>query len=151
MPHKSSASDTRSSQGLPAVRPLARASRCATAIIISPIRVGEISGHFDPISCIGGRIPTKRESLLRAGRSVEEPRPEDQAYAAKAVKYCRELFVRQPPFDYDLGLDDKAFYCVEMTEKAYRSSGMPLSEPLRLGDMENIARYPICVIAFRSS
>jgi hypothetical protein len=47
-----------------------------------------------------------------------------------------------------LRIDDEAFYCVEMTEKAYRTNGMPLSEPLRLGDMENIARYPICVIAF---
>jgi hypothetical protein len=79
---------------------------------------------------------------------VKRVRPEDRPYTAKAVRYCRELFARQLPFDYDLGVDDEAFYCVEMTEKAYRSSGMPLSEPVRLGDMENIARYPICVLVF---
>jgi hypothetical protein len=78
---------------------------------------------------------------------VKRVRPEDRPYAAAAVRYCRELFVRQPPFDYDLAIDDAAFYCVEMTEKAYRSGGLPLSEPVRLGDMEDLARYPICVLA----
>jgi hypothetical protein len=79
---------------------------------------------------------------------VKRVRPADQPYAAKAVRFCRELYTKQLPFDYDLGIDDQAFYCVEMTEKAYRSNGLPLSEPLRLGDMENIARYPVCVIVF---
>jgi hypothetical protein len=79
---------------------------------------------------------------------VKRVRPEYQQYTAKAIAYCRELFVKQVPFDYSLGIDDQAFYCVEMTEKAYRCSGLPLSEPLRLGDMENIARYPICIVVF---
>jgi hypothetical protein len=79
---------------------------------------------------------------------VKRVRESDQQYTSKAVAYCRELFGRQAPFDYELGTDDEAFYCVEMTEKAYRSNGMPLSEPLRLGDMERITRYPICVLAF---
>jgi hypothetical protein len=79
---------------------------------------------------------------------VKRVRPLDQPHAAKAVRYCQDLFARQLPFDYDLGLDDEAFYCVEMTEKAYRTNGLPLSEPLRLGDMENVSRYPICVLVF---
>jgi hypothetical protein len=79
---------------------------------------------------------------------VKRVRPEYQQYTVKAVAFCRELYIRQVPFDYDLGIDDEAFYCVEMTEKAYRNSGMPLSEPLRLGDMENITRYPVCVMGF---
>src|SRR5206468_2742300 len=52
------------------------------------------------------------------------------------------------PFDYNLSDTDEAFYCLEMTEKAYRSGGLPLSEALRLGDMENISRFPICVLVF---
>ena len=79
---------------------------------------------------------------------VKRARPEDQQYTSKAIAYCRDLFARQVPFDYDLGLDSEAFYCVEMTEKAYRTNGMPLSEPVRLGDMENITRYPIAVLVF---
>ena len=63
----------------------------------------------------------------------------------------RLLFVatdRISAFDYVLAIDDAAYYCVEMTEKAYRAGGMALSEPVRLGDMENIARYPVCVFVF---
>jgi hypothetical protein len=80
--------------------------------------------------------------------AVKRVRPEYRRYTAKAVDYCRTLYVRQAPFDYDLSLNDDAFYCVEMTEKAYRSNGLPLSEPLRLGEMENITRYPVCVLVF---
>jgi hypothetical protein len=79
---------------------------------------------------------------------VKRVRAEDQQYTAKAVAYCRDLYARQVPFDYELGSDDNAFYCVEMTEKAYRSNGMPLSEPLRLGDMERVTRYPVCILVF---
>jgi len=79
---------------------------------------------------------------------VKRVRPENRPYAARAVAYCRDLYEKQLPFDYDLGINDEAYYCVEMTEKAYRSNGLPLSEPLRLGDMENITRYPICVLVF---
>jgi len=79
---------------------------------------------------------------------VKRVRPEYQAYTSKAIQFCRDLYAQQVPFDYDLDIDDSAFYCVEMTEKAYRNSGLPLSDPLRLGDMENVARYPLCVIAF---
>ena len=79
-----------------------------------------------------------------------------QAGPARGSAVCRQgrpLLPRpgsrsRSPFDFDLDIDDEAFYCVEMTEKAYRSSGMPLSEPVRLGDMENITRYPICVFVF---
>jgi len=79
---------------------------------------------------------------------VKRVRPENRQYTAAAIRYCRDLYLRQPPFDYNLNMDDQAYYCLEMTEKAYRSGGLALSEPLRLGDMENIARFPICVLVF---
>jgi hypothetical protein len=79
---------------------------------------------------------------------VKRVRPEYQAYVPRALKFCRDVYEQQAPFDYDLSVDDKAFYCVEMSEKAYRNNGLPLAEPVRLGDMENITRFPICVMAF---
>ena len=79
---------------------------------------------------------------------VKRVKPEYQGYAAKAVSFCREMFRTQPPFDYDLGIDDKAFYCVEMSEKAYRNKGLPLADPVRLGDMENITKFPVAVMVF---
>ena len=35
-----------------------------------------------------------------------------------------------------------------MTEKAFRASGLALSEPVRLGDMENAPQFPICMFMF---
>lgn len=79
---------------------------------------------------------------------VKRLRPNLKTHAAGAVRFCREMYQEQPPFDYNLSLDDDALYCVEMTEKAYRASGLPLSEPVALADMENVSRYPICIFAF---
>lgn len=59
------------------------------------------------------------------------------------LNFCRTTFNNQVPFDYDLGIDDKALYCVEMTEKAFRAGGLILSQPVRLGDMENLDQYPL--------
>ena len=66
------------------------------------------------------------------------------------LAYCRTAFDEQVPFDYRFDPDDSALYCVEMTEKAFRSQGLALSEPVRLGDMENGGRYPICIGLFLS-
>jgi hypothetical protein len=79
---------------------------------------------------------------------VKRVKPELRSSAEAAVRFCREVFEKQVPFDYDLGLDDKAYYCVEMTEKAYRAAGLPLSEPVRLGDMERVTEFPVCIFAF---
>jgi len=70
-------------------------------------------------------------------------RPEYQPRIPKIIEYLHRIYKSQPPFDYELALDDQALYCVEMTEKAFRSAGLPLSEPVRLGDMERAAEKPI--------
>lgn len=79
---------------------------------------------------------------------VKRVRPEGKTHADAAVRYCRHAFDVQIPFDYDFQLDDQALYCVEMTEKAYRSSGLELSKPIRLGDMERATEYPVCIFVF---
>ncbi len=79
---------------------------------------------------------------------VKRVKPGNQPYAAKAVQFCRDAFARQVPFDYDLSISDDSFYCVEMSEKAYRNNGLPLAEPVKLGNMENVNKFPICVMVF---
>lgn len=79
---------------------------------------------------------------------VKRVRPDRKAHAVAAVRFCRQAFEQQVPFDYDFELDDQALYCVEMTEKAYRSSGLELSKPVRLGDMERATEYPVCIFVF---
>lgn len=79
---------------------------------------------------------------------VKRPRPAKQSLVPAAIAYCKDVYDRQVPFDYELGLDDSAFYCIELTEKAYRAAGMKLSDPIRLGDMDRAPEFPICMFMF---
>ena len=48
------------------------------------------------------------------------------------------------PFDYQLSQDATApLYCIEMTEKAFRSAGIVLSQPICLGHMEKASEFPV--------
>jgi Permuted papain-like amidase enzyme, YaeF/YiiX, C92 family len=115
---------------------------------ISAIEDGEVV-VYDTTKAGVRRQPFAVWILDNAGPfGVKRVKPESQAYAAKAVKFCRDVYKRQVPFDFDLNISDDAFYCVEMSEKAYRSNGLPLGDPVKLGDMENVAQYPFTVMAF---
>jgi len=79
---------------------------------------------------------------------VKRLRPGWRQAIPGVLAYCRRVFDQQVPFDYSFDLDDSALYCLEMTEKAFRSQGLALSQPVRLGDMENATQYPICMDLF---
>jgi hypothetical protein len=81
---------------------------------------------------------------------VKRPKTEHRTHIPEVIAYCRKLYEEQPPFDFELSLDDKAFYCLEMTEKAYRAAGLTLSEPIRIGDMENAGKYPLQLFMFQT-
>ena len=98
-----------------------------------------------------GRIPFAVWILDNVGALGVKRLKADRRRAIPGVlAYCRKVFADQVPFDYSFDLDDSALYCLEMTEKAFRSQGLALSEPVRLGDMENANRYPICMLLFVS-
>ena len=63
------------------------------------------------------------------------------------IEYCRKVYEQQVPFDSEFRMDDEALYCVEMTEKAFRSQGLALSEPVRIGDWEKLADYTLTALA----
>jgi hypothetical protein len=65
------------------------------------------------------------------------------------IGYCRAKYEQQVPFDFGFHMDDAALYCVELTEKAFRSQGMALSEPVRIGDWEHLTGYPLTVLAIQ--
>ncbi len=44
-------------------------------------------------------------------------------------------------------MDDSKLYCLELTEKAFRSQGLALSEPVRIGDWEDLVHYPLTAFA----
>ena len=77
---------------------------------------------------------------------VKRLKPEHRGAIPKVLAYLHKVFREQPPFDYELGLDDSKLYCVEMTEKAYRYAGLPLSEPVKIGDMERAMEFPLCML-----
>jgi hypothetical protein len=74
---------------------------------------------------------------------VKRLKPEYSKKIPQVVGFCRKVFNEQVPFDYQLSEDDSALYCIEMTEKAFRSAGIELSKPIRLGDMERAAEFPL--------
>jgi Permuted papain-like amidase enzyme, YaeF/YiiX, C92 family len=74
---------------------------------------------------------------------VKRVKPEYKDAIPKVIAYLHKVYEEQLPFDYELEDDDKALYCVEMTEKAYRAAGLKLSDPVRLGDMERATEFPL--------
>jgi hypothetical protein len=79
---------------------------------------------------------------------VKRLKPEHRGRIAGVLSYCREKFEQQVPFDSSFRLDDTALYCLELTEKAFRSQGLALSQPVRIGDWEHLTRYPLTTVAF---
>ncbi len=78
---------------------------------------------------------------------VKRLKPADRHRIPGVISYCRRVFEQQVSFDFEFRLDDDAFYCLELTEKAFRSQKMALSEPVRIGDWEHLNRYPLTAIA----
>ena len=40
-------------------------------------------------------------------------------------------------------MEDDSLYCLELTEKAFRSQGLALSEPIPIGDWEYVTSFPL--------
>jgi hypothetical protein len=80
---------------------------------------------------------------------VKRLRPEFHGAIPRVLAYCRRVYQEQVPFDYELGQDDSALYCIEMTAKAFQAAGVELCKPIRLGDMERASEFPLCMFGLR--
>jgi hypothetical protein len=78
---------------------------------------------------------------------VKRLKPEHRDRISGVIGYCRTKFEQQVPFDFGFRPDDAALYCVELTEKAFRSQGLMLSQPVRIGDWEHLGSYPVTALA----
>ena len=78
---------------------------------------------------------------------VKRLKPEHRHHIPGVLAFCRKVFEQQIPFDFEFHPDDSALYCLEMTEKAFRSQGLALSESVRIGDWEHLVRYPLTALA----
>ena len=81
-------------------------------------------------------LDTANDSLV-----IKRPRPEYRFAVPAAAAYCEDVWLRQVPFDDALRLDDERLYCTEMIEKAYRSGGVVLSEPLPIKCLPHYRRW----------
>ncbi len=81
-------------------------------------------------------LDTADESLV-----IKRLRPEFRECIPQAIAYCEDVWQRQVPFDSDLKPDDDKLYCSEMIEKAYRSGGVVLSQPLTIRCMPHYKRW----------
>jgi hypothetical protein len=77
---------------------------------------------------------------------VKRLKPEHRHHIPGVIGYCRRVFKQEVPFDFEFHLDDSALYCLELTEKAFRSGGLALSEPVRIGDWEHLNSFPITAL-----
>lgn len=96
------------------------------------------------------RQPLKVWVLDNAGpMGVKRLKPEFRDRIPEVLSFCRRVYQAQVPFDYELGLDDSAYYCCELTEKAFRAANLALSEPIRLGDMERAHEFPVQILSLQ--
>jgi len=94
------------------------------------------------------RMPFEAWTLECVGSfGVKRLKPEHRCRIPGVVGFCRAAFEQQVPFDFQFGLDDSALYCVELTEKAFRSQGLKLSDPVRIGDWEHLTSFPLTALA----
>ncbi len=110
----------------------------------------EIPIVYDTTRPAAARVPFCVWVLDNVGCiGVKRPRPEFRSAIPQVLAYCRKVHHDQVPFDYEFSLDDSALYCVEMTQKAFMAAGIELSKPIRLGDMERAADYPMCMFGLK--
>ncbi len=74
---------------------------------------------------------------------VKRLKPEHRNRIAGVIDYHLAAYERQVPFDAGFRMEDDSLYCLELTEKAFRSRGLALSEPVRIGDWEYLANFPL--------
>jgi len=77
---------------------------------------------------------------------VKRLTPEHRERIAGVIGFCRAAFERQVPFDPGFRMEDDSFYCLELTEKAFRSQGLALSEPVRIVDWEYLTSLPLTAL-----
>jgi hypothetical protein len=93
------------------------------------------------------RIPFEAWMLECVGPlGIKRLKPGHRPHIPGVIGYCRQVFEQEVPFDFEFHLEDSALYCLELTEKAFRSQGLVLSDPVRIGDWEHLASFPLTAL-----
>jgi hypothetical protein len=89
------------------------------------------------------KVPFERWLLdVKEGSlAVKRPKPQFQPAIPQALAYLEDAYYRNVPYDRALSLDDERLYCTELIEKAFRSAGLCLSDPVPLRCFPQYLRY----------
>lgn len=83
------------------------------------------------------------------GVAVKRLRAEFREHIPGAVAYCRGVYDAQIEFDKKLRLDNDELYCTELVELAFRSTGLPLSQPIRWDALPGFDEGSVSINAIR--
>jgi hypothetical protein len=80
---------------------------------------------------------------------VKRLKPKYRGHIAGVLGSCRSNYEQQVPFDFAFRPDDEALYCLEMTEKAFRSQGLTLSQTVPIGNWDRLTSYPLTTLTLQ--
>jgi hypothetical protein len=72
--------------------------------------------------------------------AVRRPTGEARAAIPAAVQFVQDVHQRRVRFDTRFEPDESRFYCAELVECAFRSGGVPLSQPVRISELPGFGR-----------
>ena len=72
--------------------------------------------------------------------AIKRLHPEYRDRIPKALAFCDDAYQRHVEFNFSLSPDDQRYYCSEMVEKAFRSAGLQLSEPVKISRLPGYNR-----------
>lgn len=78
---------------------------------------------------------------------IKRVKPEYRHTIAQVLAYIEGAYERQVPFDDDLHLGDEMLYCDEMLEKAFRTAGLVLSDPVPICCLPHFPRYQLTYVS----
>ena len=85
-----------------------------------------------------GDMLADRQLHQVAVKRLRDASPESLVLTAA---FCRSVFEKHAQFDSQFKLNNDRFYCTELVEEAYRSTGYRLSEPVAIQDLPNYSRH----------
>lgn len=85
-----------------------------------------------------------RDEIRRV--AIQRPRPEFARHTPDVIRFCRDAYSNQIPFDERFRVGDDRYSCAEFVEVAWRRQGVPLCEPIPINQLPNFAAVPAATV-----
>lgn len=88
-------------------------------------------------------FPTWMREVADNEFAVRRLKPAYRDRIPEVLAYLQDRIEARPQFDYKFDLGNDEYYCVELTERAFRAAGLPLSEPVPADDLPRADQIPV--------